>query len=540
MADTPTPRIARKVLINGKPLSNEVGVMSMSVLCYYNKIATARVKIQDGDAAKRDFLQSNTELFKPGNELELQLGYDDKPSTVFKGIIIRHSVKVKGGSFLEIEAKDKAVKLTQLRKSKYFIDKTDKDIIEEIAQENGLEKEVDPLTEKHGQMVQYYSSDWDFVLMRAEANAMFVHTDNGKLVVKKPSLTGTVALTATYGDNIMEFEGEMDARRQYVGMHATSWDFDNQSNRPAAPVDGSFTLNETGNLPSSNLAKILGNTLELKHSGNISEDQLKQWSASYAMRNHLSKACGRVRIRGKESLKPGQKIKLAGVGDRFNGEVFVTGILHQFDGEFTTDIQFGWADDWFYKHEDIVEKPSSGLVPGVTGLQIAKVKALENPPQGKANHIQITLPMLSSGDGIWARVALPDAGSGRGFMFRPEVGDEVIVGFLNDDPRDAVILGMLHSRAKPPPESLPPKDTNHQKGIVSRSGMKVVFDDEKKILTIAVPASTGEKSIIINSDSGSIEMKDEFKNTIKMDKSGITIDSPKIVTIKGKISVNIN
>ena len=541
MAETPTPRIARKVLVNGTPLSNEVGVMSMSVLCYFNKIATARVKIQDGDAAKRDFIQSNTELFKPGNELELQLGYDDKPSTVFKGIIIRHSIKVKGGSFLEIEAKDKAVKLAQLRKSKYFIEKTDKDIIEEIAQANSLTHDVDPLTEKHGQMVQYYCSDWDFVLTRAEANAMFVHTDNGKLVVKKPALTGTSALTATYGDNILEFEGEMDARRQYTSMHATSWDFDTQAKRPTAVLDGTFSLNETGNLSSSVLANVLGNTLELIHTGNVSEDQLKQWSAGYAMRNHLSKASGRVRIRGNQAIKPGQKITLAGVGNRFNGEVYVTGVLHQFDGEFTTDIQFGWAEDWFYKHEDIVEKPSSGLVPGVTGLQIAKVKALESPPTGKSNHIQVTLPLFPSGeDGIWARMAMPDAGNNRGIVFRPEVGDEVVVGFLNDDPRDAVILGMLHSQAKSPPETLPAKDSNHLKGIVSRSGIKVIFDDEKKILTIAVPAGAKEKAIIINSESGTMEMKDENENSIKMDKSGITISSPKVVTIKGTTSVNIN
>jgi Rhs element Vgr protein len=540
MSVNPTHRIARKVKINGTPLSNEVGIMSISVLCYFNKIATAKLKIQDGNAANRDFVQSNTALFKPGNEIEVQLGYDDNPTTVFKGIIIRHCVKVKGGSFLEIEAKDKAVKLTQIRKSKYYIDKTDKQIIEEVAEANTLQKTVDATPTQHGQMVQYYCSDWDFILMRAEANGMFVMTDGGQLIIKKPVLSGTSQLTATYGDNIVEFEGEMDARRQYVAMHASAWDFDTQEIRPATARDGSSSLGENGNLNSTELANVLGKTLELKHSGNISQQQLNDWSDSYAMRNRLSKASGRVRIRGNQNLKPGQKITLAGVGDRFNGEVYVTGILHQFDGEFTTDIQFGWADDWFYKHEDIVEKPSAGLVPGVTGLQIGTVKNLSGAPTGKANHIRVNLPMVqNNGDGIWARVAIPDAGNNRGMVFRPEVGDEVIVGFINDDPRDAVILGMLHSQQKTPPADIPQNDANHKKGIVSREGLKVLFDDESKILTIAVPVGAQQKSIVIDSSSGSMEMKDENENSIKMDNTGITISSPKTITING-LTVNIN
>ena len=49
-------------------------------------------------------------------------------------------------------------------------------------------------------------------------------------------------------------------------------------------------------------------------------------------------------------------------------------------------------------------------------------------------------------------LATLDAGKERGTFFRPEIGDEVVVGFLNDDPRHPVILGMCHSSAKPAPE----------------------------------------------------------------------------------------
>ena len=39
-------------------------------------------------------------------------------------------------------------------------------------------------------------------------------------------------------------------------------------------------------------------------------------------------------------------------------------------------------------------------------------------------------------------------------MFRPEQGDEVVVGFVNDDTRQAVILGALFSAKNTLPEAV--------------------------------------------------------------------------------------
>jgi hypothetical protein len=51
--------------------------------------------------------------------------------------------------------------------------------------------------------------------------------------------------------------------------------------------------------------------------------------------------------------------------DRFNGKVFVTGIQHLYtDRNYYTEIQFGWNQEWFYKTDDIIERPAAGLVPG--------------------------------------------------------------------------------------------------------------------------------------------------------------------------------
>jgi len=526
-----TDVVTRKVFINGTVLSNQVLLSQITINKSFNKIASAKIIFFDGSASNRDFPLSNDDKFKPGSTIKIQLGYHGEADTVFEGIIIKHSIKVRqhASSLLTIEAKDKAVKLTMARKSVYHINKKDSDVIKELA--GDLAGDIDATQFSFKQLVQFDTTDWDFIVTRAEANGMFVLTDDGKLNAKKPSSSGTAVLKATYGDNIWDFEAEMDARKQVKQITSHSWDFTKQKVEESPP--GTATFSENGNIPSDQLGNVLNAEIKLQHSGHLTDDQLKDWSNAYAMRNHLLKIIGRVRIKGDASVKPGNIITLAGVGDRFNGNVFVTGVLHHYEGSWQTDIQFGWRDDWFYKKEDVMNKPAAGLLPGINGLQIGIVLDVNDTEDGGQYRIKVHVPIITSGnEGIWARVATLDAGDSRGVYFRPQVNDEVVIGFLNDDPREAIVLGYLHSKdSKKSP--LPADEGKEQYGFVTKEKMKLIFDDSNKRVTIVATTPSGEKSIVMNDDSSAFIMKDENGNTIKMDASGITIQSSKNVVIKG-------
>jgi uncharacterized protein involved in type VI secretion and phage assembly len=178
--------------------------------------------------------------------------------------------------------------------------------------------------------------------------------------------------------------------------------------------------------------------------------------------------------------------------------------------------------------------PAAGLLPSVTGLQTGIVTALENDPEGE-DRIKVRLPLIStSEEGIWARISTLDAGKERGTFFRPEIGDEVITGFINDDPRFAVVLGMMHSSHNPAPETA--KDSNHFKGYVSREKMKFTFDDEKKIINLETPA--GNKIMLSEDDQG-IKIEDQNGNKITMDTNGILIESIKELTLKAATDIKI-
>jgi Rhs element Vgr protein len=252
------------------------------------------------------------------------------------------------------------------------------------------------------------------------------------------------------------------------------------------------------------------------------------------------------------TVNPGDIVTLAGVGDRYNGNVFVTGVRHDNDlgRGWKTHVQFGSVERWMGDHHGVSAPRAAALLPGIAGLQIGVVTSNEDP-DGE-HRVRVRLPLVDgSGDGVWARVAALDAGADRGTFFRPELGDEVVVGFLDGDPRRAVMLGMLNSSAKAAP--LTGSDDNNEKVFQSRSKMKIYFNDDTKVMRLETPA--GNKLTLSEADKG-IKLEDQNGNVIEMSGSGIRIESKTdltlsaqqnaelsselVTTVKGKLQLKLN
>jgi len=532
------------ILSDGTEVGGDVGIKNIFVIKAVNKIPTARITIIDGSVARESFEVSSGDLFVPGKEIEIKAGYHSEEDTIFKGIITKHSIETKKDkpSVLIVDLKDAAVKMTIGRKNKYFEEVTDSDLMEEIIGNYDLEPDIEATDVTHQEMVQHYSTDWDFLVSRAEVNGKLVFVDDGKITTKPPDLSQDSVVELAYGHNVYDFEAGMDARDQFTTVKSKSWDFANQEIIEGEADEPS--IDEQGNLSASELADVIGlEELPLQHSGKITDAELKAWADAQLLRSRLSKIKGKVKIQGFSDIKPGDVIELAGFGDRFNGKAFVSSIAHRIsaDTNWFTDIEFGLDKDWFSNlFDDIIEKPAAGLLPAVQGLQIGVVTNIHEDPDGE-NRIRVKLPIIDNeNDGVWARLSSIDAGDSRGWVCLPEIGDEVIVGFLNDDPRDPVILGSLFSSAKPSPISL--EEENKEKGYISKSELKFVFDDDKVSVTTETP--NGNK-IILSEDEGSIVIEDENGNKIELTSDGITMDSPGDlnITSQGDITLegtNIN
>ena len=522
------------VLIDGAEISGEFHIQAITIAHELNRLPSACIQLADGEAAKADFAASNTAHFIPGKKIDIQLGYRSNNTSVFKGIIIKHALKIrKSGSQLMIECRDEAVKLTGGAKNHYYTDKKDSDILEEIIGRYGLAKDIAATTPDLKEVVQYEASDWDFLLCRAEANGFMVNVKDGKITVAAPVTSGNPVLKVQFGATLLEFDAEIDARWQSLSLKASTW---NATDQEVTATDAKEpTPPSSGNLSADSLAAIMGDDLELRHGGKLSQPELQAWADARLLKERLARVRGRAKCQGFAGIAPGDVLELAGVGERFNGKVYVSGVRHSFaGGNWETDIQFGLNPQTVAETFQLSPPPAAGLLPAISGLQMGVVTVLESDPEGE-DQIKVRLPLISaSEEGIWARLATLDAGKERGTFFRPEIGDEVVVGFINDDPRHPIILGMCHSSAKPAPE--PAKDDNHKKGYVSREKMKFVFDDEKKIVILETP---GGNKLVLSDDGKGITLEDQNGNKIVLNDSGIQIESSKELTLKAAKDIKI-
>ncbi|OAD91967.1 type IV secretion protein Rhs [Aequorivita soesokkakensis] len=524
-----------KILIDGSEISAAYQVKNISVEKEINRIPFAQIVFIDGEAASQDFKLSNEDILIPGKKIEIKAGYHSDDETIFKGIIIKHSLKIReNNSVLIVECRDEAVKMTIGRKSNFYYESKDSDIIEELIGKYSLENEIESTSFINKEMVQYRASDWDFIMMRAQLNGQICTVDDGKIKISKPDLSQAEIETVAFGSTLLDFDAEMDARNQFNSITAYGWNPSEQEIIDAEANDPGISLN--GNISVSDLAEVINlENLELKHGGNYNSTQLQNWSDAKNLFQQLSKTRGRVKFQGIPIVKPGTMLKLQGVGDRFNGKIFISSVRHEIvNGNWTVDAEFGMNPKWFSETYDISELPAAGIIPAVSGLQVGVVSQLESDPDGE-DRILVKIPIINNDEqGIWTRIATLDAGDNRGSFFLPEIGDEVIVGFINDDPNHAIILGMLHSSAKPAP--LTASDDNHEKGFVTRSEMKLIFNDEKKSIIIETP---GGKKVTIDEDAGVIKIEDDNRNIITMDNAGIAMESGKDFSIKATGDCNI-
>jgi Rhs element Vgr protein len=508
------------VRIEGNKIPDAIQVIAITIQKSINRIPNALLTLSDGDAAAQDFPLSNMDSFVPGKKIEISAGYHRDEQRVFAGVIVGQSVKVRAGRgpVLFVQCRDRAARLTVAAQSAYYRDKSDGDVIAELLRAQELESEVGATGPAHPAMVRHQATDWDYIVMRAEANGMLVSADDGRVTVAKPSIQAP-ALTLNYGATLLELEAELDARRQLPSAKTRGWDAASQAPREVTAREPS--LRGAGNLGEDELASVLDQPMQLAYAGVLREQELQSWADARLLRSRLAKVLGRARCQGFGAVKPGQTLGLRGVGERFSGDLFIAAVQHDLSPQdWHTTLQFGLSERTFASEHDASEQPAAGLVPSISGLHIGVVTKLEGDPDGE-QRVRVRMPLTSAADdGVWARLASLDAGNQRGATFRPELDDEVVLGFLQGDPRQPIVLGMLHSSAKPSP--LEPSDENAKKGFTTRQGMRVMFDDAEKSITIDTPAGN---AIVLSEDSGGIEISDQSGNTLSMSDQGIELSS---------------
>ncbi len=168
-----------------------------------------------------------------------------------------------------------------------------------------------------------------------------------------------------------------------------------------------------------------------------------------------------------------------------------------------------------------------------TASYLAEVVSVEDPD--RLTRVQIRLfncDGLDDQDGpVWARVAVPFAGADRGAFFLPDVGDEVLVIFLNGDPRFPMVVGGLWNGQDQAPDSLP-GDRVDRWTITGKAGTKISIVEEQQGQEKIVFHTPGGVTGTLTDEAGGKITLEAVGNTVTMETSGVTIRAAAKVTVQ--------
>ena len=156
----------------------------------------------------------------------------------------------------------------------------------------------------------------------------------------------------------------------------------------------------------------------------------------------------------------------------------------------------------------------------------------DNHDPAQRGRIKITLPWLTDQDApeLWARHAVLSAGPDHGSWFLPEIGAEVLVAFEAGDVSRPYVVGALWNGVDRPPETSDKPDYDTQVLSTSR-GTRIVFDENADGGTLRLETAGGQRVQLTDSPEGLI-IEDASGNRIKLEPSGICIETPTKVEVK--------
>lgn len=537
--DTVNEPISFDIIVNGKSIISKFDVIKIGVEKSVNKLSKATISIAGGNSYLNTFEESENKDFIPGTSVEILLGYKQDNKLAFKGIIENHNISLKKGyskkpwcSLLVLDCVDKAIKLKNSYTSDLYKDKKESEIITSLLSKvSGIKFKVKATNFKHPFFPKYNTTDWDFILDRAKQNGCVVLNSDNKIDVIEPkSNKSKSVLTIKNGESTISFDAQINSSSQLSSLKLNSWDFFSGETKKASAVEPKLDTNDT--LSAKKISKETSpSSVEINIPQYTDTTELKIYADSFIKNSRLNRLTGTAKFKGVPDLKLGEIVTLDGFGSNFDGEIYITGISHQIEGGlFTTSLSFGLKNSYFKSSSF----DKSKLVEPIHGVYIGTVKKNHSDPLNQGR-IQILIPAFKkTGDGLWAQLSHFYTNTKAGSFFIPEVGTQVIVSFIANDPRYPVILNSLYTKKKSPYSTI--KKENNLKAILSKSKLKVEFDDDEKKITISTPKTN---SIVISEKTKDITIKDQNKNNIKLSEKGITLNSNKDISISSSGEVSI-
>jgi phage protein D len=442
------------------------------------------------------------------------------------------------GTFTVVRGLDRAHRLTRGRRVVGFHEVTVSDVATKIARGAGLQiGQVDATRTVHRQLSQGNLSDWDFLSGLAADVGAEVAVQDGKLEFRRPTPAGQAparnaatedALVLELGRNLLRLRVVVTSAEQVPEVEVRGWDV--TAKRSIVGTAQTATRSaEIGTSP-RDLAQQFGAPRLVAGTTYLEQGEVEDAAAALAEQVGGGFAELEGVMRGNPAVRAGTAVTLSGAGDPFDGKYAVTASRHVFEPDtgYTTWLTVSGTQDrslWGVV-DGGARRPDAGA--GGSGVVIAQVSDNKDPDH--LGRVRLAFPWLSD-DFVsdWARTVQPGAGSGRGALVVPEVGDEVLVAFEQGSFQRPYVIGGLYNGAdKPDPGDVDVIDGNSgsvdRRAFVSRTGHRLEM----------IETASGAQGIVLATGDGKLKLGlDQRQTEITLHSDGaVTIDARGDVTVK--------
>ncbi|BBA28427.1 type VI secretion system Vgr family protein [Prevotella melaninogenica] len=449
-------------------------------------------------------------------------------------------------------------------------DTTIGDVVKKLCEQAKVQLELNPeFKENKDYICQYEESDFDFVRRLAHQYQEWMYYDGTKLIFGKPKkLADPIRLE--YGTTLSSLDIGLQtlARSEQVFSYHSGSDREMERMTPDQAI-GHDKLSGDAFRASLGLFSKPARQRALPRISDESEliGYMGRKQAAETAETHYITAESQVptlRVGSVVSLYSSFLERIGNISKESLGNFIIIEITHEV------------SQGSYYKNRfkaipaTIKALPSPKVRMPLAETQMATVLSNADP-QGKGR-VRVRMNWQTNGMQTgWVRVMTPDGGSSddvksnRGFVFIPEVGDQVLLGFRHGDPARPYVLGSLFNGTTGGGGG----QGNNCKSLTTRSGSSLKLDDSAGSVTLHdkggvsmnfdgggnattnakssnfVNAGTnnvinvGNGSSVISSDSdGNITLKGNTaitlvvgENQIKVCTSGIFINGKQQITI---------
>jgi phage protein D len=496
-----------------------------------------------------DIVESTT--LPIGASVEISMaGHAGTLTSVIKGEITAIEPEfLESITHLVVRGYDRGHRLQRSRNLRTFLKMSDSDVVSSIASAGGFTADCTSAGAARDYLVQDNATDFDFLWELARRNGFVVRVKDRQLLFKKASeLFSGSPKTYKRGETLIEFRPRLTIASQVNSVKVRGWD-------PAAKAE--VVGEATTAVSTTAIGAGTGSSLGQKAVGVASFTSVNALVRTSTEAKSLAQALlnetdsGDIRaegvLLGDPTIVAGAKVILAELGTKFSGTYLVSRAIHRFNAEgYRTTIEVTNGTDATLS--DLIgggagpsEVPDMNRHPGVA---VGLVTNLSDPNnQGRVKVKFPWMPLQTSGgappESDWVRMATPMAGASRGFLFLPEIDDEVLVAFEQGDPNRPFILGQLwNGKDAPPLQNSVAAQSGKvvQRIIKTRAGHTILLDDSDSTPGIQIIDKTTKNSVKFDSAANVISVTSDDKMTITA--KNVSADATTEIKMKGQ-TVNI-